>query len=161
VSVQAQVVNLLQDLQQQLGLTYVFIGHDLAVVRQICDRVAVMYLGRVVEVAGRGALYERPQHPYTQALLSAAPIPDPALQHARSRRKLAGEPPSPTDPPPGCRFHTRCWKMQEVCKVVDPPGLAVGGSVQVACHFPEERFPSEPSAAAEQVESPAAAGEGQ
>jgi len=138
VSVQAQVINLLQDLQQQLGLAYVFIGHDLAVVRQICDRIAVMYLGRIMEIAARDALYERPQHPYTQALLSAAPIPDPQLQQARRRRKLTGEPPSPIDPPPGCRFHTRCWKAQEVCRVVEPPGLAVGESVQVACHFPEE-----------------------
>jgi peptide/nickel transport system ATP-binding protein/oligopeptide transport system ATP-binding protein len=158
VSVQAQVINLLEDLQQQLGLTYVFIGHDLAVVRQICDRIAVMYLGRIVEVADRDSLYERPQHPYTQALLSSAPIPDPELQQSRRRRKLAGEPPSPTDPPPGCRFHPRCWKAQEICRTVEPPPIEIAGSEQVACHFPEERFPSEqPPTESEQLEAQAAA----
>jgi oligopeptide transport system ATP-binding protein len=120
VSIQAQIVNLLEDLQDQFGLTYLFIAHDLSMVRHICDRVAVMYLGMVVEFAHRDELYSNPLHPYTRALLSAVPIPDPKATRARQRTILEGDPPSPADPPPGCRFHPRCPLATEQCKVEVP-----------------------------------------
>ncbi len=139
VSIQAQVINLLEDLQEELGLTYVVIAHDLSVVRHIADRVAVMYLGKIVEVGERSDVYERPLHPYTTALLSAVPVPDPDGREGRERVRLQGDPPSPAAPPPACRFHTRCWKAQEVCRTVEPPLVEHAPGHLAACHFPEQR----------------------
>ncbi|MGW8883563.1 ABC transporter ATP-binding protein [Streptomyces sp. NPDC055749] len=138
VSIQAQVVNLMDDLQDELGLTYVIIAHDLSVVRHVSDRIAVMYLGKIVELADRESLYKSPMHPYTKALLSAVPIPDPRRRSAKSERiLLKGDVPSPISPPSGCRFHTRCWKATEVCKTQEPPLVALKTGHQVACHHPE------------------------
>ena len=143
VSIQAQVVNLLADLQTELGLTYVIIAHDLSVIRHVANRVAVMYLGNLVELASRTDLYKRPRHPYTVALLSAVPLPEPAKRTAeggrerRDRVRLVGDVPSPLNPPPACRFHTRCWKAQEVCRTEPPPLRELAPGHQVACHFPE------------------------
>jgi oligopeptide/dipeptide ABC transporter ATP-binding protein len=143
VSIQAQVLNLLEDLQDSLGMAYVVIAHDLAVVRHLCDRIAVMYLGTLVEVADAASLYARPRHPYTLALLSAVPVPQPARRQARERIRLEGDVPSPLDPPPGCRFHTRCWKAQDVCRSTVPPLAADATGHAVACHFPENSEPGE------------------
>jgi oligopeptide/dipeptide ABC transporter ATP-binding protein len=133
VSIQAQVINLLADLQERFGLTYLFISHDLGVVAHVSDRVAVMYLGQIVELAGSETLHRQPLHPYTQALLSAVPVPDPALKGERII--LRGDVPSPIDPPPGCRFHTRCLFAKEVCRKRVPSFREVADGHWVACFF--------------------------
>ncbi|MCL4262837.1 MAG: dipeptide ABC transporter ATP-binding protein [Anaerolineae bacterium] len=141
VSIQAQVVNLLDDLKAELGLTYLFIAHDLSMVRYISDRVAVMYLGKLVELGSRDDVYDRPLHPYTQALLSAIPIPDPDKEVRRERIILKGEVPNPANPPTGCRFHTRCQYATEICSQQDPEFRNLGTAVQphmVACHHAEK-----------------------
>jgi peptide/nickel transport system ATP-binding protein len=144
VSIQAQIVNLLEDLQDELSLTYLFIAHDLSVVRHIADRVAVMYLGKVVEIADRDDLFDRPHHPYTQALISAVPIPDPRLERRRERIVLRGDVPNPANPPSGCRFRTRCWKFEQLsesdarrCIEEPPPLYQVGNKPghDAACHY--------------------------
>ncbi|CAM00188.1 oligopeptide transport system ATP-binding protein [Saccharopolyspora erythraea NRRL 2338] len=139
VSIQAQVMNLLGELQQEFGLSYVFIAHDLGVVRHLSDRVAVMYLGKVVEIGTDEQIYEHPQHPYTQALLSSVPVPDPTLRGRREVIRLTGDVPSPANPPSGCRFRTRCWKAQEICAEKQPELTVRMGEHPSACHFAEER----------------------
>jgi oligopeptide transport system ATP-binding protein len=142
VSIQAQVINLLEDLQGKFNLTYIFIAHDLSVVRHISDRVGVMYLGKLVELGDEDQIYSRPTHPYTQALLSAVPLPDPTMRKMREQIVLTGDVPSPANPPVACRFHTRCWKAQEICSIDEPLLIERpdGESAHLsACHFAEPR----------------------
>jgi oligopeptide/dipeptide ABC transporter ATP-binding protein len=145
VSIQADIINLLGDLQDELGLTYLFIAHDLALVRHVSDRIAVMYLGRIVEQGSAEEVYERPKHPYTEALLSAIPVPNPARQRERERIVLQGDIPSPAAPPAGCRFHTRCSYAFEPCRTVDPPELTTPDGTAVACHLHTESHPGGPA----------------
>jgi oligopeptide/dipeptide ABC transporter ATP-binding protein len=154
VSIQAQILNLLRELQRDMGITLVFIAHDLSVVRHMCDRVAVMYLGKIVELASAAQLYGHPRIPYTGALMSAVPVAQPRLAASKKRQILAGDVPSPSNPPPACRFHTRCWKAQEICRQEPPPLEEKEGGNIAACHFPLtdaevlERVPTARSASA-------------
>ena len=147
VSIQAQVINLLDDLQKEFGLSYVFIAHDLAVVRHVSDQIAVLYLGKLMELSPAEELYRKPIHPYTQALLSAIPIPDPKANRARDRQVIGGEPPNPISPPSGCRFRTRCPAATEICERVEPPLAEYPGGHLAACHHPLNVTESEASAA--------------
>jgi len=141
VSIQAQIINLLEELQEKFGLTYLFIAHDLSVVRHISDRVAVMYLGKIVELATRDQLYTEPLHPYTKALLSAVPIPDPKIEKKRERIILTGDVPSPINPPPGCHFHTRCPYVMDICRKIEPKFAATHSGHYVACHLYPSSLP--------------------
>ena len=157
VSIQAQVINLLDDLQDDFGLSYVFIAHDLSVVRHVSDRIAVMYLGKIVELSPARELYSKPIHPYTEALLAAIPIPDPEENRARERVVVGGEPPNPVDPPPGCRFHTRCPYATDVCKEVEPPLAEYANGHVAACHHPQNVSEAEIASATRSALSPLAA----
>jgi oligopeptide/dipeptide ABC transporter ATP-binding protein len=159
VSIQAQVVNLLEDLQDELQLSYLFVAHDLSVVRHVSDRIAVMYLGKVVELSPARELYTKPIHPYTSALLAAVPIPDPKLNRARARHVVTGEPPSPIDPPDGCRFHPRCPSATDICRRVEPPLAEYAGRHLAACHHPNSVSESEIAAATRSDQSPISASE--
>jgi peptide/nickel transport system ATP-binding protein len=158
VSIQAQVVNLLDDLQDQLRLSYIFVAHDLSVVRHVSDRIAVMYLGKVVELSSAEELYTRPIHPYTVSLLGAIPIPDPKLSRNRGRRITKGELPSPVNPPPGCRFNTRCPVVTDLCRQVEPPLVIYPGGHQAACHHPLNVSQAEINVAVRSPTSPRSAG---
>ena len=158
VSIRAQIVNLLGRLQKELGLAYLFVAHDLSIVRHVSDRIAVMYLGKLMEVAPAEELYLKPIHPYTRALLAAVPIPDPRENRARERIVLGGEPPSPIAPPPGCRFHTRCPRATDVCRAVEPPLAEYADGHLAACHHPASVSPAEIALARRSEASPRSAG---
>jgi oligopeptide/dipeptide ABC transporter ATP-binding protein len=159
VSIQAQVVNLLDELQDEFGLSYLFVAHDLSVVRHVSDRIVVMYLGKIVEVSPAEQLYDKPVHPYTEALLSAIPIPDPRENRERPRAVVEGEPPSPIHPPPGCRFHTRCPFATEICSEVEPPLTAYPDGHLAACHHPRNVTRDEVAAGTRSEASPVTAGD--
>jgi oligopeptide/dipeptide ABC transporter ATP-binding protein len=159
VSIQAQVVNLLDDLQDDLGLSYVFIAHDLSVVRHVSDQIAVMYLGKLMELSPARELYTKPIHPYTEALLEAIPIPDPEENSRRERNVIGGEPPNPINPPSGCRFHTRCQYATEVCRAVEPPLAEYAGGHVAACHHPLSVSAEEVKAATRSPLSPLSSGD--
>jgi oligopeptide/dipeptide ABC transporter ATP-binding protein len=159
VSVQAQIINLLDDLQDDFGLTYLFVAHDLSVVRHVSDRIAVMYLGKIVELAPAEELYTKPIMPYTDALLGAIPIPDPRRNRERERIVLEGEPPNPIDPPSGCRFHPRCPRATEICKQVEPPLTEYANGHLAACHHPLNVTGEEIAAATKSPASPLSAGD--
>jgi oligopeptide/dipeptide ABC transporter ATP-binding protein len=159
VSIQAQVINLLDELQDDLGLSYVFVAHDLSVVRHVSDRIVVMYLGKLMEISPAEELYHKPIHPYTSALLSAIPIPDPKTNRERERTVVGGEPPNPIAPPPGCRFHTRCPRATEVCRTVEPQLTAYAGGHLAACHHPQNVTAAEITAATRSEASPLSAGD--
>jgi oligopeptide/dipeptide ABC transporter ATP-binding protein len=158
VSIQAQVINLLDDLQSDFSLSYVFVAHDLGVVRHVSDRIIVMYLGKVMEVSPAEELYLKPIHPYTSALLSAIPIPDPRQNRARVREVVAGEPPNPVEPPPGCVFHTRCPRATDVCRSVEPPLTEYPGGHLAACHHPQSVSSEDLAGATRAAASPLSAG---
>jgi oligopeptide/dipeptide ABC transporter ATP-binding protein len=159
VSIQAQVINLLDDLQHELGLSYVFVAHDLSVVRHVSDRIAVLYVGKMMELASSDVLYNKPIHPYTQTLLAAIPIPDPRENRNRVRRPVSGEVPSPINPPAGCRFHTRCPFATEICSQIEPPLTDFGNGHLAACHHPQNVTAVEIAAAKRSPLSPLAAGD--
>src|SRR5947208_3245344 len=159
VSIQAQVINLLDDLQDEFGLSYVFVAHDLSVVRHVSDQIAVMYLGKIMEVSPARELYSKPIHPYTEALMGAIPIPDPRENRARERLVIGCEPPNPINPPSGCRFHTRCPRATPVCAAVEPPLAEYAGGHVAACHHPLNVSAEEASRAGRSPLSPASAGE--
>ncbi len=159
VSIQAQVINLLDDLQDDLDLSYVFVAHDLSVVRHVSDRIVVMYLGKLMEISPAEALYDKPIHPYTSALLGAIPIPDPHENRARNRPLVTGEPPNPIRPPSGCRFHTRCPAVTEICKQVEPQLTEYAGGHMAACHHPQNVTAEEIAAARRSPASPNSSGE--
>jgi oligopeptide/dipeptide ABC transporter ATP-binding protein len=161
VSIQAQIVNLLEDLQDEFGLTYLFVAHDLSVVRHVSDRIAVMYLGKIMELSPSEELYVKPIHPYTAALLSAIPVPDPRENRKRERIVVTGEPPSPVDPPPGCVFHTRCPRARDLCKVEVPRLSEYPNGHVAACHYPLNVTQAEVDAATKSPLSPASSGDSQ
>ena len=159
VSIQAQIINLLEDLQAEMGLTYLFVAHDLSVVRHVSDRIAVMYLGKLMEVSSAEELYTKPIHPYTSALLAAVPIPDPRENRARERMVVAGEPPNPIDPPSGCVFHPRCPRATDICREVVPPLTRYPNGHLAACHHPLNVSADEAAAAEKDPSSPVGAGD--
>jgi oligopeptide/dipeptide ABC transporter ATP-binding protein len=159
VSIQAQMINLLDDLQDDFGLTYMFVAHDLSVVRHVSDRIAVMYLGKLMEVSPAEKLYSKPIHPYTSALLAAVPIPDPKENRARTRTVVSGEPPNPIDPPSGCVFHTRCPRATDICREIEPPLARYPDGHLAACHHPMSVSRDEIAAAERDPSSPLSSGE--
>jgi oligopeptide/dipeptide ABC transporter ATP-binding protein len=159
VSIQAQVINLLDELQDDLRLSYIFVAHDLSVVRHVSDRIVVMYLGKLMEISPAEELYNKPIHPYTSALLSAIPIPDPKTNRERDRVVVGGEPPNPIAPPPGCRFHTRCPRATEICRTVEPQLTEYAGGHLAACHHPQNVTAEEVAAATRSDASPLSAGD--